>query len=317
MAIYLRDAGEVGAPVKDVLHYTRVKKTTAYKILEELKAEGKVSKLGEIWYSKETLVNLGEYGFSFLHHHGIVIKAPDWPVAEIDPQGPPRSVTDPVPFPVGDFGAWHRRPPQNPDGETFFEAYAEYLRRRVRFRWWPTTRMMLVYLKTTKNPLSFEEFLGLKGFFVAKCHPVDPARYFYLVEHSMNVDYRTLRMEGLECVRWQPALDLVLSAYNKKGMGLRIEAEARLQRGPETIPWPRVFDGLMTLDPRVQEARAEEAKAKALEAYAKEVGDLRGLVAGLQDQLVVQGHAIRELVLTLKKGAEGYKPPSDDRAGVG
>lgn len=267
VAHYLRGRGEIGASPKEIVKITRLSRSTVYNLLTELVKSGKVIDQGGGTYrSKALVLDLTEQAGGRLGWHGIVIRALDWPIVDKDPLGPPPSPMDPAPLPLGNFSQWHRRAGQN----EFYESYGEYLRRRVRFRWWPSTRTLLVYLNTSKNPLSLEEFMQLDGWFRAKCEPVDHGLYFDLVQLSMNIDYKHLVMEGLKCVRWAFCVNAAYTAYNKDGIGLRLEAEMRNQ-GAESIPWLRVFEGLQTLDPRVQEARANIALAQALAKHTETV----------------------------------------------
>ena len=274
LAHYLRDRGEIGATPKEIIRATRIGRSTVYELLRELVELGKVvDQGGGSFRSKELVYDLTNLRGGRLGWHGLVIRARNWPMAEKGPLGPPSSDSPPAlaQKPLGNFGEWHYR--KSKKGGEFWESYGEYIRRRVRFRWWPTTQTLIIYLSTTLNPLSLEEFIKVDGWFRAKCEPVDISIYFELVQGSMNLDYKHVVMEGMKAVRWQLAINGALTAYNKDGLGLRLEAELRDQ-GAHSIPWEKLFEGLLTLDPRVQEARANMALAAAMEKYAQEVKNL-------------------------------------------
>ncbi len=296
IAAYLMGRGELGDSPKNVAKVTKIKLRTVYNILEELGAEGTIIKDGYLWRSKDSIPELTTFPPAWFGTHGHSFVCYDYPVMQKGGQGPPLSDDQPNPAPVGSFGHWKRNE-RNRDGKVSYQFTTEYLRRRVLFRWWPSTRTIIIYLKTTLNPLSMEETIQLNGFWAAKFAPVDHNQYLEVLTTSANIDYRTVTMEGMNHLMWRNYLGDTIGAYNKAGRGLRVEAEHKVERGAERIPWPRMFEALLTLDPRVQEARANLALSKAIERYTEAVKDLEQKVDSISKP----------------KGPEKYSPPPPEK----
>ena len=309
VAVYLQGRGEIGATPKEIRKVVRISPRSIDHLLSELVSQQKARKEGRGQYcSAETPLSLLRFEQGLLGMHGNVFAAYNYPIRAEDPTRSPPAGEGPRAFPVGNFAPWHLRGSKDGKSGEFWESYSEFNRRRVRFRWWPATRTLLVYFATTKNPLTFEELTSLDGWFRHALDPVDPGQVLFVVQQSMNIDYRHLTMDGVKNLRWQPFLSSSLQAYNKEGRGLRVEAEHRIRKGPEDVPYPKMFESLLALDPRNQLAKSNLAVAKATEEQTAKLDVVADRIASVIAERVEAALAQR-LGPTPKKGPTGPTPP--------
>jgi hypothetical protein len=264
---YLKGRAEEGAYTKEVVKSVGASARTVQRALEVAEAGGYAEQdFRGHWVTTLRIPNEIAKINAVVGIHGLVLDRASWPITQpgTSPSSPSSQETA---MPVGSFGSWE-------PFENYCRIIAEWAgRRRVEFRWHPSTRRLQVYVTTSAAPIGLAEMFELLGWLQDRCHPADPGNLLFVSQVSINKDLPSIRLDGLNSIRLSAFLNALVSLYNKKGRGLRVEGEMT----PRELSFSQMLEIITSFDPRAVEARSQEMMARAI---AKLTELIEGIVAG-------------------------------------
>jgi hypothetical protein len=200
----------LGCGVKDLLTDTRLPERTVKRHLAELLDRGLVQNPFRGHYvhvpgASDILADpLGREGV-----HGLVL------------HGKVAQTTDLVPL----FGT------KEPGPGRYVERIEDWKGRIVRFRLFPSTGSVVVYLPASRLPVPWVEFHGFREWVAGRFYPQDVGRW-KVVEWGLNVDREGWQMAGVESVTFDRFDGTVERFYNKTRSMVRHEVH-----GTKPIPF--------------------------------------------------------------------------------
>lgn len=158
--------------------------------------------------------------------------------------------------------AWAAKAPE--PGVRYTEESMLWLEHLVQFRYYPSTKRLVVYVPSTRNPIPWTQLGHLEGWLSGVLRPLD-AGHFIVSQIGINLDHETWRFKGVQAIEYSKWRNATEQLYQKR-RALRHEVHLE---GEKSLTLERAVQILKEGSAEVKLFRALQVQLKVVQTEAK------------------------------------------------